>query len=60
MNQKGGAASQSLKRAKIIDSDNEEGEEGEVQENQSQPLIDAGEDSDEGVRDGEGHGYKIC
>lgn len=50
---------QTLKRAKIIDSDNEEGEEGEVK--QSQPLVDAdgGEDSDEGIRDDGPQGYVL-
>lgn len=51
---KGGASSQALKRAKIIDSDNEEevpGAEGGNEERPSQPLVDeGGESSDEGVR----------
>lgn len=50
---KGGASSQALKRAKIIDSDNEEevpGAEGGNEE-RPQPLVDeGGESSDEGVR----------
>lgn len=51
---KGGASSQALKRAKIIDSDNEEGvpgAEGGNEERPQQPLVDeGGESSDEGVR----------
>lgn len=48
-----GAASQQLKRAKIIDSDNEDEVPGvEGDENQGiQRQADGGESSDEGVRD---------
>lgn len=51
---KGGTGSQALKRAKIIDSDNEDevpGVEGNDNEQKPQQLIDeGGESSDEGVR----------
>lgn len=57
---KGGAVSQALKRAKILDSDHEdEPAEVPVEGNQiSAGLIDAGESSDEGVRnDDDNQGY---
>lgn len=48
-----GQASQAIKRAKIIDSDNEEVAEGEEQgePNELEGIVDAGESSDEGVRE---------
>lgn len=53
-----GAASQQLKRAKIIDSDNEdEAQGGETEENEgAQKPDDGGESSDEGVRNDDGAG----
>lgn len=57
---KGGAVSQALKRAKILDSDNEdEPAEVQVEGNQiSAGLIDGGDSSDEGVRnDDDDKGY---
>lgn len=59
MKSKGAAASQQLKRAKIIDSDNEDEVPGvEGDENQGiQRQADGGESSDEGVRDDGGQGW---
>lgn len=59
----GAAAARAHKRAKIIDSDNEEEEQvpgGEGDENQAPQVQEGGESSDEGVRNDADQQYDRC